>query len=260
MRIINIGSGSKGNATLIEYQNHAIIIDCGLSIKRLSYCIDKYGLKNITIDGILITHEHGDHIRYLYQYLKKFKTYYYISKNSYDHIPYYIERQLIDNRTCFIDANGKYTLGNFVFVPIELSHDTSNIFGFIIKAGNKSIAVITDTGILYEQYFKLLRAMDVLIIESNHDVEMLLESDRDYTLKKRILSEHGHLSNDQCAEILRKIISDKTKTIMLAHLSEECNLPELAYDTASQVILDLKPSIKLLVLSQNQETIEEIDD
>ena len=136
-------------------------------------------------------------------------------------------------------------------IPIELSHDSKNILGFLIKAENKNIGIVTDTGIVDKRYFPLLQKMHILFLESNHDVNMLLDSSRPWTLKQRILSPRGHLSNEECATILSSIISPNTECIILSHLSEECNEPSIAYDVNYQVLAG--KNIKLLVASEHEE-------
>lgn len=259
MRILNLGSGSKGNSTYIEYNDTAILLDCGINITRVMDTLRRY---NITrhIDGILITHEHSDHIKHLVRYMNRFQTNVYITKESFDNLPNYIYDYIDMNRIFFIEKEKKYKIKDMIFVALQLYHDTKDTVGYLIKMGNKNYSYMTDTGILPDKYLPLLQKMNYIMIESNHDVEMLLNSDRDYTLKQRILSDHGHLSNDQCAEILEKVVNEKTKVIMLSHLSEECNQVDIAYNTSKKVLNNKNSSTKLLVLNQHTETLVEDND
>ena len=258
MRIINFGSGSHGNCTLVSYKDTNIIIDCGINYKYVFNRIKELGIDKI--DGLLITHEHNDHIRYLAKFINHFRCNTYIHKASFENINPSSYPGINQNYLCFIEPNYKFKINDLVFVPIELMHDTKANVGYLIKMDDLNMAYITDTGILPDKYLNLLKQMNIIVLESNHDVEMLLESARPYILKQRILSDHGHLSNLQAAQILREVINKETKIVMLAHLSEECNTPELAYDEVIQVINDLNKDVKLFILSQHQETEAIIDD
>ena len=255
MKVIVIASGSKGNATYIEYQNTRILIDAGVTAKRIKEELAKYKTKCSSLDAILVTHEHSDHIKCLERVSNIFHADVYMSPKSIEGASNPMQRVLDSLNVYELLGEVKYQIGDLIVVPITLSHDTNNVFGFLIKAGNESIAYLTDTGEISDKYIKLLRQMHYLIIESNHDEQMLLESDRDYMLKKRILSKYGHLSNHQCAEYLRKIISEKTKVIMLAHLSEECNTEALAAEANSKVIEEAAYKPTLLIAKQHESVV-----
>lgn len=258
MRIINFGSGSHGNCTLISYKDTNIIIDCGINDKYVIPRLNDLGIKKI--DGILITHEHNDHIRFLAKFINHYRCNTYIDKASFENINPSSYPGIKQEYLCFIEPNVKFNLKDIIFVPLSLMHDTKAIMGFLIKMGENNMAYMTDTGLMPDKYLPLLKQMNIILLESNHDIEMLLSSSRPYLLKQRILGDHGHLSNVQAATVLRNVISKETKVIMLAHLSEECNTPEIAYDEAIQVINDLNKDISLYILSQHQETEVNVDD
>ena len=258
MKVLNFGSGSEGNTTLISYKDTNILIDAGINYKTVGEKLKKLGINKI--DGILITHEHGDHIKYLERMQKMFQCKIYITEMSYYNIKYPTIPTINEGNLCFIEPNHKYQLNDLFFVPIPLMHDTLEIVGFLIKLGNNNLGYVADTGIFPDQYLPLFKEMNIQILESNHDVEMLLESNRPYFLKHRILGDHGHLSNEQAADVLRNTVTKKTKVVMLAHLSRECNTPELAYDAVVQVLNDLNQDVKLYILNQYQETEVTIDD
>lgn len=246
MKVCVLGSGSKGNATLIYTPKVKILIDAGISYSDL-----KSRLKNIDteindIDYILITHNHIDHTRALKKIHEKHRAKIYLSsgmKNnddllSIDHIEYEPHLNLADIKVR-------------VF---RTSHDTEDSFGFIIKQGEKEIVYVTDTGYLNEKFFKHLGNKDMYIIESNHDIEMLLNGSYPYHLKKRVLGDKGHLSNIDCGYYLSKLIGDKTSHIILAHLSENNNDPEKAIQTVKESIADYRKH--LLVAYQHKITQE----
>ena len=260
MKVIILASGSKGNATYIETNNTKILIDAGISYNKLKERLLQFDILLDKLDAILITHEHIDHVMHLAQIKKRTTAKVYINEDSYYNLPKTVTANLTDYNVFFINPESKYLIGDIYIVPINLFHDTKSIYGFLFKTGNTNIAYITDTGHLLPKYYPLLRRMNVLILESNHDVEMLLNSKRDYRLKQRILSNKGHLSNEQCENILNEVLSDNTKHLVLAHLSEECNTEELAIKHATQAINKCNKDTNLLVGKQNEPILIELED
>ncbi len=255
MKIIILASGSKGNATYIETNNTKILIDAGLSYNKMKERLLSFDIILDTLDAILITHEHIDHVMHLASMKKRTKAKVYINESSYYNLPKTVTANLTEHNIYFIKPESRYIIGDINFVPINLFHDTKNIYGYLFKINNTNIGYITDTGHIISKYFKLLNKMNVLILESNHDVEMLLNSKRDYRLKQRILSDKGHLSNEQCENILNEILSTYTKHIVLAHLSEECNTEELAIKHAKRAMQKCNSQANLLVGKQNDPII-----
>lgn len=242
MKIKVLASGSKGNATLITTENNNILIDAGITlsnaIKRTS---------NIpVIDTILITHTHDDHIKGLKSYIKKYKpTIYTISKELENLIEY-------DN----INNQDTINLEDIEINLFELSHDVScSGFRIIENKTKKELIYITDTGYLNQKILKQIKNKNMYIIESNHDTNMLMNGKYPFYLKQRIMGDKGHLSNNQASDYLKKVIGDNTKTVVLAHLSEENNTKELAYETIKKVLDD---NITLIIAPQEEalETIE----
>ncbi|HNZ49940.1 MAG TPA: MBL fold metallo-hydrolase [Bacilli bacterium] len=223
MKFCTIASGSKGNMTFVSTKATKIVIDAGISHleakKRLAgKDIDLQGLS-----AVLITHEHGDHVKFLVTFLKKTQAHLYISALSYQKLDEEIKQQLTSFSVHFMEANKRYQIGDLEFLTLKLSHDSVDILGFVFIEGSKRLAYVADTGFFPLHYLDLLKEVDGLIIESNHDVEMLLESDRSTALKERILSPFGHMSNFICQQILSAVINDRHRVILLAHISEECN-------------------------------------
>lgn len=251
MQIVVLASGSKGNAIYIETQNAKVLFDAGISIKKIKERLIKHNISFNNLDAIFISHEHTDHTKYIVPILEKTNAKLFINQLSFEHLTAIDKSKLVNKDVIFIDKERKYSVNNVIIIPIELSHDSKNILGFLIKAEKHNIGIVTDTGIVPERYLGLLRKMNILFLESNHDIDMLLNSNRPWHLKQRILSPRGHLSNDDCANILAKIINPETKCIILSHLSEECNDPAIAYDSAFQVLAGT--DIKLLVASEHQE-------
>lgn len=253
-----ISSGSKGNLIYVEGGNAKVLIDSGISYKQACTRSD---IDYKCIDAILITHEHSDHIKHLAMYLKKSKADLYVQKDTFKEICYRQELCIDNNRIKLIEANKKYKINDLIFMPLQLTHDTVNCFGFVFVYKKASLAYIADTGFIQTPYITLLKNVKHLIIESNHDIQMLNDSDRPRELKNRILSIKGHMSNLTCGEVLNKILQAKNvKCVTLAHLSEECNTPELAVDTVlSKIEGDYLPT--LLVAKQYEALpMQEIED
>ena len=260
MKVIILASGSKGNSTYIETNNTKLLIDAGISYKKVQEKLLENNIILSDLDAILVTHEHTDHIAHLSTISNKCNAKIYITKESFENLPNNILTHLKLSNTYFISIEKRYTINDINFVPIQLFHDTNNTVGYLFKIENNSLAYITDTGHVLPKYYPLLKQMEYLILESNHDVEMLLNSKRDFRLKRRILSDRGHLSNEECSTLLREVITEKTKCIVLAHLSEECNTPLLAYNTTLEAINSTPHNPILLIAKQNDpiEVIQEV--
>lgn len=253
MKIVVLASGSAGNATYIETAAGVkILIDAGVSYLQITKRLRNQNIKLETLDAIIITHEHTDHTKSLIRLLDKTKAMLYINKKSYKHLDRTIKDGIEHYPICFIEEETKYQIKDLMFMPLSLSHDAANTFGYILESEGKSLGYITDTGVVPIKYLPLLARMNVLIMESNHDVEMLLNSSRHWSLKQRILSPYGHLSNQMCSEILKSVISEHTKYVVLAHISRECNTYELAYDFNIKELSD-KEKIEILVARQEEE-------
>ena len=254
-----IASGSKGNLIYIEAANTKVLIDAGISFKQANARCD-FDYKNI--DAIFVTHEHSDHIAHLAMYLKKTKATLYVNELTFKEIVHRHGFDYKDYDIKFIEANKKYKVKDLIFMPMLLSHDVKNCFGFIFIYKKASLAYIADTGFIKTPYITLLKNVRHLIIESNHDIQMLNDSDRPRELKNRILSINGHMSNITCGEVLNKVLDSKTlEVVTLAHLSEECNTPEIAVDTVLEKIKgDYLPTIRVAKQHEALEMMEISDD
>lgn len=236
MEFCIIGSGSRGNMTYIKTASTKILLDAGISLLDAKKRTAETGINLDDIDAILITHEHGDHTRFLPTILKQTKATLYINKKSFDCLPEDIRIRLIDYKIKFIEENKKYLINDLEFMTLKLSHDSANIFGFIFISDEKRLAYVTDTGFFPIHYINILKNVDAIIIEANHDVTMLMESDRSWYLKERILSPIGHMSNHICEQILETVLNHRQQIVVLAHISLECNSPEIIEHDIIEVI------------------------
>jgi len=209
-----ISSGSKGNATIVVSNKTVILIDMGIPFKRLEEGCQEIGLTPNDINYALFTHNHSDHIGGL-----KFLS---------PKIMYALENTLPTSLSNVIEIYKTYQFGDFKVTPIKTSHDAKNPCGFMLEDASEKMVYITDTGIFVKENLPLISNPTYLVIESNHDISMLMKTNRPEQLKQRILSDHGHLCNEDSAFAALSIIGDNTKNIYLAHLSEEANTPEMA--------------------------------
>lgn len=209
-----IASGSKGNATIIIHKETKILIDMGVSFDRLQRGLEEVGLTAKDITAALFTHEHSDHISGMR----------FLSPS----IMYGLKGTLPSSLSNVLELYQPISIGCFEITPFKTSHDAVNPCGYLLKADGESLVYMTDTGCFLEENLPYIKNPNYLIIESNHDIKMLLNTKRTYELKNRILSDVGHLCNEDSAIAACEIIGKDTKEIILAHLSEEANTPELA--------------------------------
>ena len=243
MQLSILASGSKGNSCYIKTNNHNILIDIGLTSISIEKRLKQINVDPKNIDTILITHTHVDHVAGLRVFVKKYKSKVYLSREMYREL----KLDLFDYE--FLEDEIK--LDTLLIETVKLSHDVE-CNGYILTENNKSIVYITDTGYIHEKNYEKLRNKNIYVLESNHDIEKLMTGKYPYHLKQRILSSRGHLSNDETAYYLKHLIGPDTEKIYLAHLSEENNTKEKAYDTTNEIIKNT--TIQLLLASQNEET------
>ncbi len=252
MKITVLGSGSKGNSTLVEIKNTKILIDVGFSYRVLKEKLNTINVDPLTIDYILITHDHSDHIYGLKTYLKNYKPFVYISKKIAD--------QFFDFKyENIIYLEDELKINNILITTLETSHDATDSCGYLITYKDESLVYITDTGYINVKVLNKIKNKTYYIFESNHDIDMLINGKYPQYLKQRIWGDKGHLSNDLAGSYLSKLVGDNTKKIVLAHLSEENNTPEIALNTVNKILKD--SNIKKEVITASQyETVEVSND
>ncbi len=247
MKVCVLSSGSKGNTTYIETNQAKILIDAGNSSKYILEKLTSLNVNPSDLDAILITHIHVDHVKGLPVLLKRINPCVYMTEKMYPYLDYIENYHLIDTET--------FDIKDIHVEVIHTSHDTEDSLGYIINNEDKSLVYITDTGYINRKYFDLLSNRNLYIMESNHDVEMLNNGKYPFELRQRILSDKGHLSNYDSAKYLAKFIGDKTKYILLAHLSEENNTEELAYKTLTNRLNKENEQVdNIIIATQNKET------
>lgn len=244
MKVCVIASGSKGNCCYIETKNTKILIDIGLNCITTERKLIEKNINPEEIEGIFITHTHKDHVEGLRVFNKKHKAKAYLTETMYKEL-----NQELKNYE-FIGETTK--IKDLTITAIKTSHDAEDSNGYIIENEDKQIVYITDTGYINIKNHKKLKDKTMYILESNHDVEMLMNNPNyPYHIKQRILGDKGHLSNKDSAYYLKKFIGENTKHIILAHLSEHNNTDELALKTLKETI---EKNMDIRIAHQEEQT------
>lgn len=235
MKMATLASGSSGNSSLIKGGRSALLIDAGLSGKGICTRLDSLGINPADLNGILVTHEHKDHVQSVGILARKYKIPVYVLEpclNAMDIGP------LPENCCQVLEQGAAFEAGELKIELFPTSHDSAASTGLICHHGETKVGFATDTGVVSPAMVRKLRGSAALIFEANHDEEMLWHGRYPHYLKKRIAAPTGHLSNVDAGKALTEIIDDKTKRVILAHLSEENNLPDLALSTVGRILLE----------------------
>ena len=250
MEFYTLASSSAGNAALVCHENTHILIDAGISCRRITQSLAALSLTLDDLDGILITHEHIDHVRALGTLQKKHAVPLYASSGTAAALDYpapYLHA---------FAADETFTIKDLQIRSFRTSHDAKESVGYRIESSDGSLAVLTDTGFITDDAHDAALGADMLLLESNHDVVMLKNGGYPYYLKQRILSEYGHLSNDAAAEFAIECVRAGTSDILLAHLSDENNSPQLAEYTVGRALQSSGLSVRLAAAPRD--TISEV--
>ena len=232
MRMCSIASGSSGNCIYIGSERSHILINAGISGKRVEEGLRSLQLSGQDVNGILITHEHSDHIKGLGVLSRKFGIPIYATPGTAAAIRESESLGKIDG-SLFVEikADTSFAVGDLKIEPFRISHDAAEPVAYRVACGDKTMAVATDLGVYSDYTVDKLQELDVLLLEANHDIHMLEVGGYPYYLKRRIAGERGHLSNESAGKLLCRVLHDKMKAILLGHLSKENNYAELAYET-----------------------------
>jgi len=250
-----LSSGSKGNLTFISSKDTQILIDCGLSFKHTMERLNAACIDPSKIDAIILTHEHSDHIRGLEVFVKRYKTPVLCTSTLALHL----------KNDCGLNLNYKifskedpFYYGSIHIDPFQVSHDACDPVAFVFTVSGTRIGHCTDLGFVSSLVAKKLEGCDILLLESNHDVNMVHSSTRPAVYKKRVLSRLGHLSNESSAELVEHLHHANLKCLYLAHLSEECNHPEKARIVHTDVLAKSDKALEIRIALQH-EISEKID-
>ncbi len=232
MRLCSIASGSSGNCIYVGTDTTHLLVDTGISGKRTEKGLNEIGLSIADMDGILVTHEHIDHISALGVISRKYGLPIYSAQRTIQAIQATNSVGKIDESLyCPIKADEKLMIKDITIRPMRVSHDAAEPLAYRFEYGNKKIGVITDLGTYNDYTVANLQGLDAILLEANHDINMLQVGPYPYYLKQRILGDRGHLSNELSGRLLSRILHDGMQKVILGHLSKENNMAELAYET-----------------------------
>jgi len=244
MNFCTIASGSSGNSVFVSTPRTRILIDAGLSGKAIEGGLRMGGIDCIDVDALFITHEHSDHIKGAGVLSRRYDLPVYATAGTWD----YMNRcqaigKIADKNKLYITSGMPVVLNDMEIMPFDIPHDANQPVGYTVNSRGHKIAIATDLGHISDNVAKNIHGADVILIESNHDLHMLETGPYPAYLKRRILSDMGHLSNVSCGRFLVDIFSSKTKHIFLGHLSQENNRPILAYETVKNILLANKINV-----------------
>ena len=235
MKLCPLCSGSSGNATYIEAGGARLLIDAGLSCKRIVGLLDRIGVAPGSLSAILITHEHVDHVRGVNVLSKKYDLPVYANAETWSMLREPL-KDVLPKNMCVFETDRDFYLKGVRILPFAVPHDAIRCVGFTVSDGTHKAAVCTDLGHVDARILSALYDSDLLLFEANHDVDMLMAGSYPYLLKKRILSGSGHMNNEDCAKALIELHEHGVNNVILGHLSRENNYPELAMVTVQSYL------------------------
>ena len=237
LRFISFGSGSSGNCYLLYTDTDALIIDAGVGIRTLKKHVRDYGLSLSKVRHVLITHDHADHIKCVGSMSHELQVPIYATKTVHSGIDrnYCVARKVDASLRRYVESGVAQQLGEFTVTPFTVPHDSSDNVGYQIEAQGITFCIITDAGTVTDEMKGYIQRAHHLVIEANHDTEMVMSGPYPKFLKDRILSQTGHLCNRDCAQAVIDNMSDCLRHVWLCHLSEENNHPELARKTVESI-------------------------
>lgn len=237
MKFCSLSSGSSGNCEYIEHNDTRILIDAGLSGKKIKSLLEDINVDIDTIDALFVTHEHIDHVKGVGVLARRHNFKVFANRNTFFNM-LGTTKDINEENVHFFENEQGFDFKDIHIEPINSFHDCSKGSVFTFSADDKKISLVTDTGYIDYKILEKMENSDLYFIESNHDKDMLLQGNYPWSLKQRILSSKGHLSNDDAANIMSLLLKRKKEIIMLAHLSKDNNLPSLATRTIRDGLLN----------------------
>ena len=253
LNFCSLYSGSSGNSLLVETENTKLLIDAGVSSKKIETALQDIHIEASSINGILVTHEHTDHVQGLGTISKKFDLPVFVNQETLDAMPKQKDKIASKNIKTFKIAD-KFSIGDLEIKPFSIPHDAANPCGFNIWKENKKISIATDIGQMTNSILKELEESLFILLEANYDPDVLRCSSYPFPLKNRIAGPTGHLSNEMAGKTISHLLKSGLKNAMLGHLSKESNFPELAYQTVIDELISNhydENTLNLSVASRN---------
>jgi phosphoribosyl 1,2-cyclic phosphodiesterase len=235
-KFCSLASGSSGNCQYIETKDSSLLIDAGLSGKKIQQMISSIGRDLFNLDGILVTHEHQDHIKGVGILSRRYGIPIYANEKTWEAMENCIGK-ISEENIKIIDSDKAFEIKDMGISPFSISHDAIDPLGYSFFNSGKKISVLTDTGMADESIEKELKGADFLMVESNHDPNMLKIGRYPQFLKQRVLGKLGHLSNEDAGNLVKNLDLNENAQVILGHLSMENNFPELAYQTVKNVLV-----------------------
>lgn len=242
-------SGSSGNSTFVNYKSTNILVDCGMSGKSLEKHLNDLGVLPTDLNAILVTHEHIDHISGIGVVARRYNLPVYATEQT--HLAMDLGK-ISDENLVIIEPDRPFEIGDIQVNAFNIPHDAAAPVGYRFFCGNKKVSVATDIGIMTSELFEGIAGSEEIVLEANHDIEMLVSGTYPERLKRRILSDFGHLANDASAKTVVNLVKRGTKKLMLAHLSTENNTPKLAYDTVNSALCEIGASNDVILKVANR--------
>lgn len=236
LQISILASGSSGNAIYVESDTTKLLVDCGLTGKKTEALLKQINRNPEDLDAILVSHEHSDHIKGVGIMARKYNLDIYANEKTWDAMTPKLGKLKTEQKYLFNVEENK-TIGNIDIVSFAVSHDAIDPQFYTFQKNNKQFVILTDTGYVNDRMRGMLRNADAYLMESNHDISMLRMGQYPWSLKQRILSDKGHLSNEDGALALTDMIGDKTRRVYLGHLSKENNMKEIAHETVKEILI-----------------------
>lgn len=241
-------SGSSGNCLFIETENTKLLIDAGVSLTKIEEGLDKVNVEPSSLNGILVTHEHSDHIKSLGSLSKKFDIPVFANQKTFDAMPKQVEK-ISDKNIHKFNVNEKFCINDIEINPFSIYHDAADPCGFNFFSQNKKISIATDIGHMDKAILEKLENSVFLLLEANYDPEVLKYTKYPFVLKQRIAGPNGHLPNEMAGKVINYLSNSGLKTAMLGHLSKESNFPALAYQTVIDELISNNTDISKFNLS-----------
>ncbi|MDD2543516.1 MAG: MBL fold metallo-hydrolase [Candidatus Cloacimonetes bacterium] len=247
-----LASGSKGNAILVRSKDTSIIVDAGISMKRIYEALQALKVPKESIRAIIISHEHSDHTRGAGALSRNLKIPVLVTPDTYAYCSHKLGA--LYERLIYFEQGSSFEVGDILVHPFSSSHDAIDSSNFCFEHDDKKLGLAIDLGYPSRLTIHKLSGASTLILESNHDLTMLMEGPYDWALKMRVKSDTGHLSNDQAVGLLSQILHPGLQTIILAHLSETNNHPQLAFKLMQEYLDSIRSDIRLFVAAQDNHT------
>lgn len=248
LNFCSLYSGSSGNSLFVETDNTKLLVDAGVSCKKIESALADIAVNPEELDAILVTHEHIDHVQSLGTLSKKFDLPVFVNQETLDAMPKQRDK-ISQNNVNLFKVNEKFEIGDLTIKPFSIPHDAANPCGFNIFKDNKKMSIATDIGHMTNDILKNLEESLFIMLEANYDPEVLRCSRYPFYLKSRISSDLGHLPNEMAGKTICHLLNSGLKTAMLGHLSKESNFPELAYQTVLDELISNNYNENTLSLS-----------